>query len=75
MYYRLFDKQTGRYMSTGYNVTSKKELKNDILSYVSVDTDKEEMKKLGELKVEDIANIMDFEIENQKNKFDEEENN
>ena len=37
--YRLWDKQCGRYMATGYNASSKKELADDYASYKSNDWD------------------------------------
>lgn len=37
MYYRLYDTQVGRYMATGYNTTSIKELADEYASYKSID--------------------------------------
>ena len=37
--YRLWDQQCGRYMATGYNASTKKELTDDYASYKSNDWD------------------------------------
>lgn len=37
--YRLYDNQCGRYMATGYNTTSKKQLADHYASYKSNDWD------------------------------------
>lgn len=38
-YYRLWDNQCGRYMATGYNASSKKELAEEYADYKSNDWD------------------------------------
>ena len=38
MYYALYDRQTGCYMATGKNTTSKRELVNEYWAYKSIDT-------------------------------------
>jgi len=40
MFYAFYDNQTGRYMSSGLNCTSKEEAIGQMASYLSIDTDK-----------------------------------
>lgn len=75
MYYRLYDEQTGRYMGTGYNTESKKELIEDYISYKSIDWDKDTMdyyKSLSEQAMIAIIEDDEFTIEESKTKFTEE---
>lgn len=71
MYYRLLDLQVPRYMATGYNDENKEELKESLISYLSADMDEDEEKELRNMTVEEIANIYDFEIEENNIKFEE----
>ena len=71
MFYRLYDKQTGCYMHTGYNSKNKTELKENLLSYIFYDTEKEDMKILEKMSIENLSNQLEFTIEKQKNKFED----
>jgi len=75
MYYRLYDEQTGRYMGTGYNAESKKELIEDYIGYKSIDWDKDTVeyyKSLSEKAMISIIEDDEFVIEKSKTKFKEE---
>ena len=74
MYYRLFDTQTGRYMATGYNTTSERELIEAYKSYKWVDWDDEDWDYINDLSVEDMKLHMSldgFEIEKSEKQFKE----
>jgi len=58
-------------MATGYNDENKEELKESLISYLSADMDEDEEKELRNMTVEEIANIYDFEIEENNIKFEE----
>lgn len=62
-FYSLQDRQLGGHMNTGRNSESLEELRRAILSYLSGDTDEDEMEKLAELPVEELANVIDCNIE------------
>lgn len=62
-FYSLWDRQLGGYMHTGRNSESLVELKQAILSYLSGDTDEDEMEKLAELPVAELADVIDCRIE------------
>ena len=47
--YRLWDNQCGRYMATGYNASSKKELVEDYADYKSNDWDDDDYESMHEL--------------------------
>lgn len=73
-YYRLYDKQTGRYMSTGYNATSVAELARDYKSYVSIDEDEEEedfFESASDCQVLEYIRANEFDIETSDKPFPE----
>ena len=65
MSYALFDLQTGNYMATGYGANSLDELKDAILSYVSVDYDEQDddWKSIQKLSVDELCEMWEFSIE------------
>lgn len=71
MFYRLYDTQTGCYMATGYNASSKEELKNDFISYKQGDAQDE---FLEDVDIIDTILSDDFIIEESDIPFDEIEN-
>ena len=74
MFYRLYDKQTGRYMGTGYNTTSEVELTNAYIGYKSIDWEKETEEYYRSLSIfEQLRLIEDdeFIIEKSNTKFEE----
>jgi hypothetical protein len=71
MYYRIYDKQTGCYMATAYNSKTFKEMKDDFISYKSVDSSVTPLKKMNR---KDFVNYMeseDFILEQELTKFEE----
>jgi hypothetical protein len=77
MYYRLFDRQTGCLMATGYNDKSKKQLSESYLSYKSVDIedgDEDFYKKLSTKEIINLIEQDEFTVEKSKNKFSEKDN-
>lgn len=71
MYYRLYDRQTGCYMHTGYNAKNKKELKDQLLDYIAPDVEENEEDEIKLMTAESICSAWDFVIEKQKNKFED----
>lgn len=73
-YYRLYDKQTGDYLCTGYNSTSQNELIESFILYKSNDLEEEElnefnyMSKTNKLK---FIETCDFVIEKSNKKFED----
>ena len=49
VYYRLYDKQTGGYLATGYNSTSLDELIEDYFEYKSNDLEYEDIEKINNM--------------------------
>jgi len=74
MYYRLYDTQCNRYMATGCNTRSKKELVEHYLSYKSVDFEEEDILHYSKLPIKELITMIEsdeFEIEKSKTKFEE----
>lgn len=74
MYYRLYDKQTGRYMFTGYNSSSKKELIEDFILYKSSELEEQELlmlKSITKKQMFDFIESCDFIIEKSSKKFED----
>lgn len=71
MYYALFCLQNHELMATGRNDTSLKEIKESLLSYLSADHDDKELKSLAKMSAKGIADLYDFEILSQAEKFEE----
>ena len=72
-YYRLYDRQTGRYMSTGYNAESMQDLREQYISYISIDTEDKYLTLLGECTDQEFAkhvNANEFTIERSNTPFD-----
>lgn len=76
-YYRLFDRQTGDYLHTGYNAGSVEELCEDYVGYISNDAEANSYKKLlSERNYAEILNLIkanEFEIELSPQRFPEQE--
>ena len=75
MYYRLFDNDTKDYASTGYNDTSKDDLKASLLSLVETgyDGSKEDWEICKTLPIEELCSLWSYEIEESKTPFPEDE--
>jgi hypothetical protein len=74
VYYRLYDKQTGGYLSTGYNSTSLNELIEDYLEYISNGLEDEDIDKINNMRKKDKLSFIesnDFIIEKNNIKFNE----
>jgi hypothetical protein len=73
-YYRLFDKQSGGYMFTGYNSTTKNELIEEFISYKSNDLEDDELDKFNYLNKTNKLKFIescDFIIEKSNKKFED----
>jgi hypothetical protein len=70
-YYALYDNQTGDYMATGRNDRSKKQVKESLLSYLSVDHTISELRTLSEATADELASMYEFTIDEQHTPFDE----
>lgn len=71
-YYALYDLQVHRYLASGRNSTSLAELKDAFIDYISIDFESDEDEKhYRKLKMATLAELWDFDIEKQKEKFDE----
>ena len=72
MYYRLFDKQCGRYMATGYNSGSLSELIEEYIYYMSSDIDDlRDYSKLSTQEMFELIQSDEFEIDSSENMFEE----
>lgn len=73
-YFRLFDKQTGRYLRTGYNSTSIKRLRTDFVEYKSIDfEDKDDEQFFIDMSDDELIEFIKtdgFEIEESETKFE-----
>jgi hypothetical protein len=65
MTYALIDLQTGAYMHSGYGDKTLAELKDSLLSYISIDYQKDsaDWALIKSMPVEELASMWDFEIE------------
>lgn len=73
-FYRVYDCQTGSYMATGYNAESVKELQQGFISFFSVDTDEDTLKRLEDIKFfYSYMKDNGFSIEGSISKFEENE--
>jgi hypothetical protein len=75
-YFRLYDNQTGRYMSTGYNATSEEDLADQYKEYVRGDADPEDEKyfrKASTKQILDLIKANEFDIEESPTPFPEED--
>jgi len=59
----------GDYLESGYNSTSKEDLKNDILSLIEGDTDEVDFKKMKMMSADEIVEIKGWEIQEQDEPF------
>jgi len=76
MYYKLYDKQTGRDMATGFNATSKKQLSQEYADYKSIDEEDEDKNFFDSASTEQILDRIrrdEFDIETSNRKFKETE--
>lgn len=64
-FYHLWCTQNGRYMASGSNSKSLKELKAGLISYISADYSESDpdWKKIKKMSVEDICEMWEFEIQ------------
>jgi len=72
VYYRLYDKQTGGYLATGYNSTSLNELIEDYLEYISNGLEDEDIDKINNMRKKDKLSFIEsnnFIIEKNNIKF------
>ena len=73
MWYRIFDKDTGCYLATGYNSKTFKEMKDDFIGYKSIDTSISMLKRMNR---KDFVNYMEsdnFILEQELTKFEDNE--
>lgn len=74
MYYRLFDSQTGRYMSTSNNATSINRLIDEYKSYKELGWTNKDIKRFNSFSKKDKVKQIEsdeFIIEKSNKKFDE----
>lgn len=76
MFYAFYDNQTGRYMSSGLNCTSKEEAVGQMASYLSIDTDEKTIREMLDktVPIEDriaMVEAHDFTFEKSEEKFSE----
>lgn len=74
MYYRLFDKQTGEYLHTGYNSRTLQEVTDDFLSYIEGDLDEDDYNRIESMSKYERLSIIEsyeFQLERSKRKFKE----
>lgn len=74
MYYALYCRQTNREMATGLNCTSKKQVRLDLISYLTGQGDftKKELKLLNAIPLDKMLSTFEFDLLKQKKKFVEE---
>jgi hypothetical protein len=65
-YYALWCNDTKRYMATGLNCTSKKAVKEELISYIDDDETEEDNKKAS---LEVLCDIFDFTLDYSNKKF------
>lgn len=71
-YYHLKDMQNfGQIMHSGRNSKDKEELKDGLLSFISVDHSEKEMKKLRKLSVGELCEMFEFDIEETSSPIEE----
>ena len=71
MYYHLFDLQNSEVMESGKNSNNREELKDGLLSYISVDFSENDRdwKIIKKMSVEEIAEMWEFAIQTTENKI------
>ena len=72
MYYRIFDTQTGCYMATGHNATSKEQVKTGVWDYFL--PDREEIfltDDINKISLQILLDVGEFILEDSKTKFEE----
>lgn len=62
IYFHLFCCQNGDVMETGKNTETLEELKDELLSYISVDVEEEDEETLKNMSVEEIATMWEFDV-------------
>ena len=67
-YYRVFDKQTGNYLATGCNCTTKEDVFNDLKEWDGCDGEKIP----SHITLEDFINYKELVLEEQNEPFEEE---
>ena len=71
MYYQLYCNQNNEYMNTGRNSTSKEEVKEALLSYLSADHDDEQLENYRKnVSPDELAGYYEFEIHETKEMFE-----
>ena len=69
-YYRLYDKQNGRYMATGHNCTSKKQVKEQLWDYFEPDREEIfETSDSNDISLKLLLEVGEFILEKSKTKF------
>jgi len=72
MFYRLFDKQCDRYMTTGYNSGSLSELIEEYISFTCFyEGDESDYSKFSTKEMINIIQSDEFEIDSSENMFEE----
>lgn len=74
MYYALFDKQTGNYLHTGYNSTSREQLADEYAEYKKEGTEDEDADIIDNMSTNEVlafAETDEFEIHEQETPFED----
>ena len=78
LYYRIYDRQTHRYLCSAYNSLGYQELKEGYLAYIDPDTSVEDMeiiKKMSPIAFFHHLDCQEFTVESQEEKFEPHEEN
>lgn len=69
MYYAIFDCSTKSYLTSGFNSTSKEDIKEALLSYLEPDLDEEDLERAKSMKVEHLCSTFGFLLDSNPTKF------
>jgi len=73
-YFKLFDRQIGSYSATGYNARGVDELKKEFMSFISNDTDEDDISIIEAMNENDFLSHLEaseYTVESSENEFEE----
>jgi|GEM_PF-6889496 len=68
-YYAVWDLQTNEYVSQGYNLTDKDEVKEDMYDYIEYDTEDEDREAIKTMPLEELLEIWQFRLDESDKPF------
>lgn len=68
-YYAIYDLQIGDYLHTGLNCTTIQDVKDEFISYISVDTDEDDLKICKKMNTHELLDMWGMELQSSKTKF------